>query len=68
MPKRKLTPREIQVVQLIWKGLKTQEIAKQLRLSPKTISAHRVNVFYKLNAANTATMLRIALRRKLIKR
>jgi DNA-binding NarL/FixJ family response regulator len=32
----KLTPREIQIVQLIWKELSAKEIAKQLAISKTT--------------------------------
>ena len=56
-----LTKREQQVLDLIWNGLKNHEIGKQLRISPKTVEAHRANIMEKLNANTVADLLKIAL-------
>lgn len=51
-----LTPREIEVVQLIAKGLIAKEIAGQLNLSTHTVYTHRKNIMKKLNL-NTSSEL-----------
>ncbi len=40
----RLTPREIQVLRLVAKGYTSKHIAKQLRLSKKTVDSHRSNI------------------------
>lgn len=44
-----LSKREFQVINLILQGVKLKQIAKQLNLSPKTISTHKSRAFEKLN-------------------
>ncbi len=43
-----LTPRELEVLKLIADGLKNQEIATSLAVSPYTIHAHKKNIMKKL--------------------
>lgn len=45
---KKLTPREIDVLELVEKGLTNQEIATQLHLSYETVKTHRKNMCKKL--------------------
>lgn len=42
-------------------GYSNKMIADALKISHKTVSIHRVNVMRKLNAKNTADIVRIAL-------
>ena len=51
-----LSPREIEILQLIAKGLIAKEIAGQLNLSPHTVYTHRKNIMKKLNL-NTSSEL-----------
>lgn len=44
----KLTPKEIQICNMIKNGLAVKEIAKMLHLSPRTIDKHRENIRKKL--------------------
>ena len=53
-----LTEREQQVLNHIWDGLKNREIGKALRISPKTVEAHRANMMKKLRTTNTAQLLK----------
>jgi DNA-binding NarL/FixJ family response regulator len=53
-----LTQREQQVLNLIWNGLKNREIGRQLRISHKTVEAHRANMMKKLRATNAAQLLK----------
>jgi len=47
-PFPELTPRECEVLDLIAKGLKNEEIADRLFISPKTVRNHNTRIFSKL--------------------
>ena len=57
-----LTPREIEVVRLIWEECSTKEIAVKLGISPRTVEAHRWNIASKLRARSTVGIIKFALR------
>lgn len=57
-----LTEREWQVVELIADGKTTNEIARALELSPKTIESHRSRIMQKLNLDQTAQLVTFAVR------
>ena len=57
-----LSDREREVLQLFAEGKGTKEIADTLRLSPKTIEIHRLNLFAKLKVNNVVDLTRIALK------
>lgn len=61
-----LTYREQQVLNLIADGQSTKEIAATLGMSFKTAACHRYRVASKLDAHNTATLLRNATRSGLL--
>ena len=61
-----LTRREKEVLQLIADGLTNQEIAENLFISPLTVDSHRKNLITKLQARNTASLIKIAVDKKLI--
>lgn len=67
---RKLIPkvsrREKEVLDLIIKEHTTQEIANQLFISLKTVESHRSNLLAKLNARNTAGLVRIAMENNIL--
>lgn len=48
----KLTKRELEVLSLIYFGLKNNEIAVKLGISPRTVENHIEKVFKKLGAKN----------------
>jgi len=56
---RRLSRRELQVVQLVASGLANKSIALELQISVKTIEKHRANAARKLGINSTAEMLRI---------
>ena len=62
----KISRREKEVLNLIVKEHTTQEIAKKLFISLKTVESHRSNLLAKLNARNTAGLVRIAMENNLI--
>lgn len=62
-----LTPRESQILELIWSGLKNREIAHRLKISVKTVEAHRATIMKKVRVSNTAQLLKAAIQDRLIK-
>jgi DNA-binding NarL/FixJ family response regulator len=62
----KISRREREVLQLIVKEFTTQEIANQLFISLKTVESHRSSLLAKLNARNSAGLVRIAMENNLI--
>ncbi len=62
----RLTKREKEILQLISKGLTTQEIADKLFVSPLTIETHRRNLMSKFHVKNAAELIMEASKSKLI--
>jgi DNA-binding NarL/FixJ family response regulator len=62
-----LSPREFEVLQLITKGRKTQEIANQLHVSVHTINSHRKNILKKLNLKSPAELIVYAMESGLVR-
>jgi DNA-binding NarL/FixJ family response regulator len=60
-PVDKLSDRELEVLQLLGKGLGTAQIADKLCLSIKTIETYREHLKQKLNLANGQELLRFAI-------
>jgi DNA-binding NarL/FixJ family response regulator len=61
-----LTRREKEVLALIAEGLTNQEIANQIFVSVSTVDTHRKNLLQKLNAKNTASLVKLAMDQRLI--
>jgi two-component system secretion response regulator SsrB len=61
------TPRERQVLELIWSGLRNREIATRLTISVKTVEAHRTMMMKKTRVSNTAQLLKAAMGEGMIK-
>ena len=62
-----LTSREKEILELIWVGFKNKEIGQRLKISVKTVEAHRANMMKKMRVANTAQLLRTAIYDRTIK-
>ena len=60
-----LTPREKEVLQLISEGYTNPQIAEKIFLSPFTVDSHRKNLLAKLGVKNTASLVKLAVERKL---
>lgn len=56
-----LTPREIEIVRLISKGLIAKEIGSELNLSTHTIYTHRKKIMRKLNISSSSELVMYAL-------
>jgi DNA-binding NarL/FixJ family response regulator len=65
-PADPLTPRERQIVKLIAEGYTSDEIARDLVISRKTVDHHRANILEKLGMRNVAELTRYAIRRGLL--
>lgn len=59
-PIQRLSDRELEVFQLIGHGKTTSAIAAQLQLSVHTIDTHREKLRHKLNAKNSAELMKLA--------
>ena len=56
-----LTSREQEILLLIWSGFRNKEIGGELRISVKTVEAHRANMMKKMRVSNTAQLLKTAI-------
>ncbi|MEQ9402943.1 MAG: response regulator transcription factor [Cyclobacteriaceae bacterium] len=56
-----ITAREIDIVQLMLKDRTNEEIAEQLKLSVRTVNAHKGNIMRKIGAKTTSGMVKIIL-------
>jgi DNA-binding NarL/FixJ family response regulator len=61
-----LTPRELQVLQLICDGKSNREIAAALELSVNTVAVHRANIMNALGIHKTAELVVYAIRNGLV--
>ncbi|WP_289062536.1 response regulator transcription factor [uncultured Zobellia sp.] len=62
----KLTRREKHVLSLIADGKTTNIIAEELFISPLTVETHRRNLMQKLDVSNAASLIKVAIDKKLI--
>jgi DNA-binding NarL/FixJ family response regulator len=65
-PADPLTTRERQVLQLIAEGKSTKDIASLLSISVKTAESHRTRLMRKLDIHETASLVRYAVRRRIV--
>ena len=63
---RRLTPRELEVLQLICDGLSNREIAAKLDLSANTVAVHRANIMNTLGVHKTAELVVYAMQNGLV--
>ena len=61
-----LTPREIEVLELVAEGLSNKAVAVRLGISDQTVKFHLTSISGKLGAANRTDAVRRAVRRGLI--
>lgn len=65
-PFEMLSERELQVMLMITKGTKVQDIAEKLCLSPKTVNSYRYRIFEKLSVNNDVELTLLAIRYGLV--
>lgn len=61
-----LTPREMEILQLIVEGKSNKEIADHLKLSANTVAVHRANIMDALGIHKTAELVVYAIRNGLV--
>ena len=61
-----LTPREIQVLELVAEGHSTKQVADKLGIGTRTVESHRVNMLKKMRVNNTAELVKKAIEMKII--
>lgn len=66
IPQEALTPREIEVLELLAEGLPNKAIADRLGISSQTVKFHVASISGKLGAANRTDAVRRAVRRGLV--
>ncbi len=61
-----LTTREIEILRLLAEGAKNPEVAEQLKISIRTVDAHRSNILKKLALRTNADLTRFAIANRVI--
>ena len=64
--RNRLTPRELEVLQLICDGLSNKDIAAKLKVSVNTVAVHRANIMNALGVHKTAEQVVYALQHGLV--
>jgi DNA-binding NarL/FixJ family response regulator len=64
--RNRLTPRELEVLQLICNGLSNRTIAAKLNLSVNTVAVHRANIMNTLGVHKTAELVVYAIQNGLV--
>jgi len=62
-----LTSREQEILEFIWSGFKNKEIGHRLKISVKTVEAHRANMMKKMRVSNTAQLLKTGIQGGMLK-
>jgi DNA-binding CsgD family transcriptional regulator len=65
-PEGRLSPRELEVTELLARGLSGEQIAERLYLSPETVRTHIRNAMERMNAHTRAQLVALALEGGLI--
>ena len=60
---RNLSPREIEILQLLSEGKRNKAIASALGISTKTVETHRARIMLKINVHSLAELIRYAFQR-----
>jgi DNA-binding NarL/FixJ family response regulator len=61
-----LTGRERELLKLIVEGCSNDEIADRMCLAPQTVKGYRRNLIFKLDVHNTAQLVKMAIKEKLV--
>ena len=62
-----LSPRELEVLELLGEGLTNLEISQKLFLSKRTVEGHRQSLIEKTNSKNTPALIKFAVQNGLLK-
>jgi DNA-binding NarL/FixJ family response regulator len=61
-----LTPRELQVLNLMGEGLRHEQIARRLFISPKTVATHVEHILRKLAVRSSTEAIAVAFRQEIL--
>lgn len=61
-----LTPRELEVIQLLAEGKANKEVAYDLNVSTRTIESHRTHIMHKMKFRSFSDLVRYAVRNNLV--
>lgn len=62
-----LTPREVEVIELVGEGRRNKEVAAALHISEETVQVHLRNIFAKLEVGDRAAALAVATKRGIVR-
>jgi DNA-binding NarL/FixJ family response regulator len=65
-PFSRLSPREIQIVQLVAESKSNKEVSNLLHLSVKTVESHRAHIMEKLGIHSVTELVRYAIRNNIV--
>jgi len=65
-PLERLSAREIQVLKLVVEGRTSKEVARLLGVLPTTVDTYRSRIMVKLDVSDVPTLVRLAIRHRLI--
>ena len=65
-PLEALSPREREILQLVAEGKTSQEIAKRLSISPKTVDTYRSRLMHKIGVDDVAGLVKFAIQHGVI--
>ena len=65
-PARRLTPRQLEVLQLLAEGHSAKEMASILKISPRTVEFHKYKMMEKLDIRTTAELVQYAMKHGLV--
>ena len=65
-PRIKLTAREIEVLDLLSRGLSSKDIAEKLFISSNTVEYHRKQLLRKTESKNVAQLIGYAFRKRIL--
>ncbi len=63
-----LSPREVQVLELVAAGMSDAQVAQKLVLSPRTVSTHLQSIYNKLGVNSRVAATRFAIEHRLVKK
>ena len=55
-----LTPREVEIIKMIKRGISNPQIAEELFIAEETVKFHRKNIYYKLGVKNVVELVEFA--------
>jgi DNA-binding NarL/FixJ family response regulator len=58
-----LTPRELEVLELVSRGMRNRVISTELGISETTVAVHIKNIFVKLKVSDRTSAVHVAIRR-----